>query len=498
MLTQVKEESIDLDIEAVLADREMCRRSLRYAHSGCWSQMEPGTVFTANYASDLICEYLQLVYTQEIKRLIINIPPRMGKSTLTVGSFPAWVWLTRPEIQFMFVTYSLGLTRTNFAKTKLILESDWHRLRRLTEFDFIDNTKTNVKNSLGGHQVCQAWSKATGLGCNIQIVDDLHSATDARSDRIRQSQIEAYETSLASRLNNPQQDARIVIMQRLHGNDLTAYLMREIGGYTLIDVPFEAEESTSIIFPLSGKVWRREEGSYLSPERFSESWIAEQKRTPVRWFTQYQQRPPEGEGSVFFSEWFTQMSPHGKDADYFLISVDPAGSVEDSSSHWAIGVYRVESTRSLYTNQVEKMEAKLIDVVRSRFTYPDGKNELLRLYRYYKQIAPVEFLIENKSTGVALIPDLANSGIPKATIHGVNPKGSKEARAIGATGFIAGGAITYDKDADWWPDFWLEVKVFPRSQYNDQVDQLVQAADWLKEKRNFKPAKKTTVSVWSR
>lgn len=468
--------STDLIIRT-LAAREIKRREFYRAYPDIWRIMEPGVQFSHEWITQLICEYLQYLHSGAINRLIINVPPRIGKSVTCIGAYPAWVWLSDPAHKFMLCSYSLGLTRANFLKTRLVLGSEWHNTHRYTPYETLHETKTEVKNSIGGHIQCQALFGSTGHGCDTQIIDDIHSAMDALSPRKRESQIEAFNTGLTSRLDNPLTSKRIIIMQRLHPKDLTGFAIAEQLGYEHLVVPFEAEDPQTLWFPISNKALSRSRGDILCPKRFTPAWVEEQKKNPIRWYTQYQQKPPEGVGSIWSAHWFQEPDEKlrkdilGK-PDYFLVSVDPAGSVEDSSSYWAIGAAAVRDGKVL-----------LFRVLRGRYQYPEGKDAVIGLYSQLSAEAPTYVLIENKSTGVSLIPDLASIGIPKGFIKGINPKGSKEARAIGVTDMAASGNILYTKDSEWWSDFWLELSTFPRSEHDDQSDMLVQMLYWLKEEK---------------
>lgn len=453
-----------------LADDELSRRQFYRALPYLWKAIEPGVEFKPNWIYQAMCEHIQ-----DCQKLIINIPPRVGKSVITVGALPAWQWLSEPEHKFQLVSYSLGLTRSNFAKTRRAIASDWHRQTRLRPFVTTDETKSQLVNDQGGHIQCQALFGSTGHGCNTQIVDDIHSAMDALSDRKRESQIEAFETGLTSRLDNPQTAKRLVIMQRLHPKDLTGHVLAECGDYHHLCIPFEAEEPQTIWLPMSGTTMSRPRGDLLLPDRFTPQWVEEQKRNPVRWYTQYQQKPPEGKGSVWSAEWFNDLEPDEvrtflTEPDEVLISVEPAGSVEDKSSFWCIGVALVKDGR-----------VYLCEVIRDRYQYPTGKSIVLELYQKWSQLALTTLLIENKSTGVALIPDLRSAGVPKRQIVAFNPKVSKEARALSVTDLAASGSILYNKKATWWANFWLELSTFPRSEHDDQNDMLVQILQHLKK-----------------
>ena len=249
---------------------------------GAWKYIDPNP-YQYGWHLEAIAEHLQAVARGEIRRLVINVPPRTSKSSMVSVCFPAWVWsqsktgpLSGPHVQFLFASYAQTLSIRDSVKTRRLLESPWYRTYWGNRFRITSdqNTKVRFDNDKGGYRLATSVDGAlTGEGGSIIIVDDPHNANEVESDLVRQGTLEWWDQSMSTRLNDPKTGAYIVIMQRLHEEDLTGHVLsKDIGNWVHLCLPMRMETDRRCITPWF--VDEREEGELLVPERFGDEQVS--------------------------------------------------------------------------------------------------------------------------------------------------------------------------------------------------------------------------------
>ena len=241
----------------------------------------------------IICDALMRVYRGECKRLILNIPPRYSKTELAVINFIAWAMGKVPDSEFIHVSYSSDLAANNSANTKLLMQHETYG-EIFPEVKFQGTAQAHWKTVQGGVMYSAgAGGTLTGFGAGKHrpgfggavIIDDPHKASEARSDTIRKGVLDWFQTTLESRKNDPKQTPIILIMQRLHENDLAGWLQENGNG----------EEWETICLPA-----KQEDGTSLWPEKHSwEDLCRMEQANPYVFAGQYMQRPSPGDGGLF-------------------------------------------------------------------------------------------------------------------------------------------------------------------------------------------------------
>lgn len=466
----------ELTTEAMLDVYEsiMAERSLSEFIKQAWPIIEPGVTYIENWHIELICEYLQAVRQGQIRRLVVNIPPRHMKSINVTICFPAWTWITEPEKQFIKVSYSDALSRRHNILCRDIIQSDWYQrnwgdsvqlkydVNRQNEFM---NTKQGVmfSTSTGG--------SLTGMGANCIIVDDPQSPLMANSEAERQGTIDFFKNTLQTRLNDPVNDSIIIIMQRLHEQDLTGYVLSENLGYEHLCLPAEAEEHTVITFPISGKEVVREEGDILNPQRYTKETLSELKKSmgSAQYAGQMQQRPAPAEGLIFKREWLT---------DFYKDGACP--NTQDIQS-WDMAFTKSEGSAKVAGYVMGRYHADIYikDLVNEKMDFVESVAAVRTMSgKWPKARAKV---VENKANGPAIVNTL------KKEIAGMvefNPQGSKEERAMSVTPYFEAGNVHLPdpKTHPWVHDLIEDLLKFPKGQYKDTVDALVQGILYLMDK----------------
>lgn len=305
----------------------------------------------------------------------------------------------------------------------------------------------------------------TGRGGDLIIIDDPLKPQDAQSEAARESLKQWYANTLLSRLDSKVDGAIIVVMQRLHLEDLVGHLLEE-GGWRHLNLPAIAEEET--IHDLGPhRHYRRLVGELLHPARESKAALDALKAAmgSMDFVAQYQQAPVPIGGNLINWSWFKfcDQPPAPQYGDRIIVSWDTAMSSGELADY-SVAVVLLVRKETIY----------VLDVVRARLEYPELKRAVLQLHSRWRNTAagPPALLIEKKGSGQSLIQDLQRQGIHPI---GVSPDGDKVMRMAAQTAPIEAGAVYLPRQAQWLDEFKAEILAFPRGKHDDQVDAFSQA-----------------------
>lgn len=413
-------------LEAVQA--EQARRNLfRFFVEYAWPVLQPGTVYVDNWHIHAICEHLEAVTRGEIKRLLINMPFRMLKSTLITQTWPAWEWLSRPSLQYMTASYAKDVATRDAVDSRRIIESEKYQraFGHLFRMTSDQNVKTRYENDKKGSRIITATDAAgTGFGGNRILVDDPVSALQADSDTERKQSIEWWKGTAATRLNNPEEDAIVVVQQRLNVDDLSGYILteeKELGWEHLV-LPMRFDPALRKTTSLGFVDPRTKKGELLSPQRLSEKTVKEMEDRLGKYHTaaQLQQNPTPREGVIFKkSDWRFYHAPPAqmaKNMEEIIWSWDCAfkGALgSDNVAGLCIG--RKGADKYLLARVSEKMTfSKTLTQVQVCRDMPSFARRT------------VAVLIEDKANGPAVIDTLKDK-VP--ALIPITPQGGKVARA---------------------------------------------------------------------
>lgn len=472
--------------------REKAERSLDSFIQQAWPVIEPGTTYIDNWHIQLIAEYLHAVNDGDILRLIINIPPRFMKSIEATVCFPVWTWTKKPERRFIKVSYSDSLSRKHNILSRDIINSPWYQQNWGDKFTLKDdvNRQNEFENNHHGMMYSTSVGGAiTGTGADIIIIDDPQNPLMANSETERQNSIDFFKNTLQTRLNDPKTGAIIVIMQRLHENDLTGYILSEDLGYTHLCLPAEAEKKTIITFPKSGKIITREEGEPLNPQRFDKEVLANLKKSmgSLQYAGQFQQVPAPAEGVIFKREWLGNFYSDGA-----------APNTTDIQS-WDMAFTKSEGSAKVagFVMGRHKSDIYIKDLINEKMSFTESVAAVRTLTGKWPRARAK--VIENKANGPAIV-DLLKKEI--AGMVEFNPKGSKEERAISVTPYFEAGNIHFPdpKTHPWVHDLIKDLLMFPKGTFKDTTDALVQGILYLMDKPISTPPTKaptlTKESYW--
>lgn len=432
----------------------------------CFLTLNPGTPFLRNWHIAAILYRLEQVRKGEINRLIINMPPRYLKSIICSVAFPAYLLGHDPSYRVICLSYGADLSNKHAADFRAIVQSAWYQaafpnlqIHRVADSD-VFTTKRGYRRttSVGG--------VLTGLGGNLFVIDDPQKPVDAQSQPLRDSLNGWVSNTLMSRLDNKQTGAIIVVMQRVHLNDLTGYLTENSDGWTVLDLAAIAEEDEAI--PIGdNETHHREAGEALHPERDSlAAWETVRKETGSEVFqAQYQQSPVPPGGAMIRRQWLRYYDvPPARTYYAKIIQSWDCAAKEGAQNSWSV------CTTWMI---VDKVNYYLLDVTRGRYEYPRLRQTALALAEKYN---PTAIVIEEASTGIALGQDLKEMG--RYRVRPVPVNRDKVTRLYVQAAKFEAGQVYFPRNAPFLPELEAELLTFPQGKHDDQVDSITQALDF--------------------
>lgn len=430
-----------------------------------WPVIEPGKAFQDNWHLRVICEQLERVTRREIRRLIINVPPRSTKSTIVSVLWPVWTWLQDPSHQWLTVSHAADLAIRDALKSRRLMQSPWFQARwgRLVRLTGDQNQKSRYENDRRGYRIAMSMGAGiTGEGADTLVIDDPHDRNAAHSELERTTGLTTFDESLSTRLNDPATGAIVVIMQRLHVNDLTGHLLSGQEPWVHLCLPMEFEPDVRC--PLDQ---RTVPGEPLWPARFTPAVVAALKARlgPYGAAGQLQQRPSPRGGGVWPIEKFQTYKSDPGPMEQYVQSWDFAFKKTEDGS-FVVGQVWGKRGAGFY----------LLDQMRFRGGFNAMCGAVLQLSA--KWPAALTKLVEPKANGEAVLDSLRQH---VAGLVPVEVEGSKEARAEAVSPAIyAGNVFLPDKAiAPWVTEFVGEVEAFPNGAHDDQVDAASQALKHL-------------------
>ena len=436
----------------------------------CFVQLNPQTPYLPNWHIDVLAAKLEAVRRGKIRRLIINVPPRSLKSIAASIALPAW-WLGHnPSAQILSVTYGQDLSDKLALDSRSVMASPWYQRLFATRLSSLKQSVQEFMTTGQGFRLATSVGGVlTGRGADVIIIDDPLKPDEALSDTQRQHVNDWFNGTLYSRLNNKETGAIIIIMQRLHLDDLVGHV-QEQEPWEVLSLPAIAEqdETYRIETPAGIRTHQRLAGEALHPERESLERLALQRRTmgEYHFSGQYQQSPVPLGGGMVKAAWFARYES-SQLPDKFDLTVQ---SWDTASKESQLADFSVCTTWG-----VQGKKTYLLHVLRKRMEYPDLKRAVRAQFDLYR---PDAVLVEDKNSGTQLIQELKYEGVPGVT--GIKPEGEKIMRMHAQTATIENGMVYLPKEAPWLMDYLTEVTSFPMAKYDDQVDSTSQALAWIK------------------
>ena len=460
------------------------RRDLAAFVQKAFHVVSPGP-YHDNWHIQAIAWQLQEVAAGRVKRLLITIPPRHLKSICASVALPAWILGRDPTRRIICASYSTDLATKHARDCRAIMEADWYRrVFPRTRLDPDKNAELEFMTTRRGFRYATSvGGTLTGRGGNLIIIDDPMKAQEAMSETKRQAIRDWYSNTLYSRLDSKVDDAVVLIMQRLHVDDLAGHVL-ESGGWVHLNIPAIAETAQRYQVG-DGQFYDRRTGELIDPRRESYAVLEDLKRTlgSYDFSAQYQQAPAPPGGAMVKLAWFSRYRQHPPYEEGHMIvqSWDTAAKATELSD------YSVCTTWYM-----AKDDFYLLDVFRERLDYPMLKRKVAEQYRRFEGMRmPVRVVIEDKSSGTQLIQELHREKLVRPMAF--KPEGDKVMRMYAQSSKIEVGQVHLPFTAPWLQDFETEMMQFPNGKFDDQVDSVSQFLSWIDYRRRNRVWCSTTI-----
>jgi predicted phage terminase large subunit-like protein len=428
----------------------------------CFLHLNPGAQFHLNWHIRAIAYQLDRVWRGEITRLIINLPPRYLKSITVSVAFPSFVLGHQPWRRIITISYGDELSAKHASDFRSVVHADWYRrsfpqmrIARSTEGELI-TTKRGFRKSTS---VC---GTLTGLGGDLIIIDDPQKPVDAQLDARRNSLNQWVTNTLMSRLDNKQTSAVIVVMQRVHMDDLSGFLSSSSDDWTVLSLPAIAEAEASI--PIGpNEFYDRRTGEALHPDHESIETLRKLQQTlgPDVFAAQYQQAPVPIGGGMIKRAWLRYYdTPPDRALGGRIIQSWDTAAKDGAQNDWSVCT----------TWHIVDGNYYLLDLVRGRFEYPLLRDTAIALAHRFR---PHKILIEDASTGMALAQEFRKKG--DFYVTPIKIEHDKIGRLYVQQGKFAAGRVWFQRNAPYLPDLVTELLTFPQGRNDDQVDSISQA-----------------------
>src|ERR1700730_618737 len=450
--------------------KEILRLDLGYFAQLCFCELNPQAAFLPNWHIEVIAAKLAAVRAGRIRRLIINLPPRHLKSLMASIAFPAWCLGHDPSAQILCVSYGQDLSDKLARDCRSIMMCAWYRRVFPTRLAAHRQAVQEFITTRQGYRLATSTGGVlTGRGADIIVIDDPLKPEEALSEAQRQAANEWYDHTLYSRLNDKRYGAIVIVMQRLHEDDVVGHVLGQ-EHWEVVRFPAiaETDEEHQIETIWEAQCFTRRQGDALHPDREPLDTLDRIRQTigEYTFAGQYQQSPAPLGGGLVKAEWFKRYRENERPErfDRIVQSWDTANKATELSDFSVCTTWGVKG-KDLF----------LLAVFRRRLEYPALKRGVCDQQNLFDANV---VLIEDKASGTQLIQELIADGC-----HGVTryqPAGDKTMRMHAQTALIENGFVHIPETAPWLAEYLHELAVFPNGKHDDQADSAAQFLDWFK------------------
>jgi predicted phage terminase large subunit-like protein len=444
-------------------------------------ELNPQTRFSSGLHIEAIAARLEACRQGKIKRLIINLPPRNLKSHCASIAFPAWFLGHDPSKHVICASYGQDLADKLARDCRTVMNSSWYKRlfrTRLSDRQAVHDFMTTAQ---GSRLATSVGGVLTGRGADLILIDDPLKPDEALSETKRNAVNEWYDNTLMSRLNDKAEGCIIIIMQRLHQDDLVGHVLEQ-GHWEVLSLPAiaEADEAHVIETPFGRRLFTRKQGEALHPEREPLAVYENMRQTigEYNFLSQYQQTPTPVGGAMVKTHWLKFYYPGEQPAQFarILQSWDTANKATELSDFSVCTTWG-----TLYKKYY------LLHVFRRRMNYPELKRAVVAQAVDYRAGT---VLIEDKASGTQLIQELQNEGLLGVTAYKPPPGSDKIMRLHAQTAMFENGFVLLPIEAAWLNEYIKELTSFPGTKYDDQVDSTTQLLHYLAESHD--------IEIWMR
>lgn len=428
----------------------------------------------------LLADYLMRVERGEIKRLIVEMPPRHGKSETTTVKFPAWYLGRHPDRRVIIASHTAELAVRFSARARDTFDSYAPEIwglsvqaasSAMTRWD-IENPEAEPGSPPGGMIAAGVGGPITGTGAHLAIIDDpIKDADQANSRTQRDGLWDWYRFVLRTRLMP--NAAVVLVLTRWNEDDVAGRLIRQAQDdpnadqWTILRLPALAEENDQM---------GRAVGEALWPEQYGVGALTAIQASvgPYVWAALYQQRPQPIGGAIFKREHFRYFR---EDGDVYILNdgdvvkrvkasdcrrfatVDVAASLSTIADYFVISIYALTPAKDLL--HLEQIRVRM-----------EGPDQVPLLERTHQRWRVGYFGIEGVAYQLTLVQSAIRKGLP---VRKLDADRDKVARALPAAARVESHSVFFRQGAPWLGALEDELLAFPRGEHDDQVDTLAYA-----------------------
>lgn len=512
-------------LRAELARRQAAKQlkgdlegSLTEFHRAAWPYFDPAD-YKHNWHIDALADHLTGVMHGHIPKLCATIPPRCMKSSMVVGSFPAFIWaqgkrlpLAGPHVKIIGISYDPKLAIRDAIKSRRVIDSVWYRDRWGDRFHILrdKDQKAMYENSAGGFRFSTSVSGSlTGEGGDLLIMDDPVSAKKASWESARQSVNDFWDETVQTRLNDQQTGAKIIIMQRLHEDDLVGHVLAKEDGWVHLNLPMEWDPALDTRTWVEG--WsadpeepffedpRVDEGELLWPERFPADVVEDLKTSlgPFASSAQLQQAPTPRGGGIIDRLWWQVWPAEGFEASRFPPCSLIVGSVDTrygSKKEDANNAYDAMTVWGVFNDKRERTNVVMMEAWRGRLAlrgqYPENAVTDEERRPYWGLAEKIADTIRRRNIDILLIENKTRGGDLEREVRRllkslecqillIDPEGNKAARLY-ATQSVFADRRVFAPERAWAETVITEVSQFPKSKFADYTDTCSMCLSWMR------------------
>lgn len=448
-----------------------------------WPILEPGRQFIDGWAVHAICDHLEAVTAGQIKRLLINVPPGTMKSLTTNVFWPAWEWgpMNRPDLRFISASYAENLTVRDNRRCRALIKSDpyqrcWGDRFKLAQEQ---NAKTRFDTDKTGFKIA---TSVSGLGTGERgdrfIVDDPNNVKESESEAKREATLQWFTEVVPTRINDPEESAIVVIMQRVHQRDVSGLVLRELD-YEHLCLPMEFERARKCFTSIGFEDPRTEEGQLLWPQRFSRKYLEEDLKPTLRsWGGEYavagqlRQDPVPRGGGMFKRDDFQVLDSVPRDVVRWVRGWDLAAT-KDGHGARTVGLKMGRTKAGLYV---------VSDAVYGRWSAHEVRAQMRAAAELDGQSVQQDVPQDPGQAGKAQKADVA-ANLAGHDVTFSPESGSKEDRARPLAAQCGAGNLAIVRGS-WNEAFLDEACTFPMGATKDFVDAASRAFANLTMKRD--------------
>jgi predicted phage terminase large subunit-like protein len=433
---------------------ERCRENYLYFVTQMW----PG--FISGKHHQIMADAFERVASGDLKRLIINMPPRHTKSEFASYLLPSWFLGKNPAKKIIQTAHTAELAVGFGRKVRNLVSSEAYSKVFDTKLSSDSKAAGRWNTDAGGDYFAIGVGGAvTGKGADVLIIDDPHSEQEARQNNpaVFDGVYEWYTSGPRQRLQPG--GAIIIVMTRWSKRDLTGQILKNsekegVNDWEVIEFPAILPSGT----PLWPSFWKKEELEAIKAEI-----------PAAKWEAQYQQNPTGNESAIIKRDmWriWTEETPPS--CDYLIQSWDTAFEKNNRADYSACttwGVFQHPDTQgNLKPNII------VLDSFKQRMEFPELKQKALEMWKEWN---PDTLIIEKKAAGAPLIYELRMMGIP---LQEFTPsKGNDKIARVNAISDLFASGVVWCPETRWADELMEELAAFPYGDNDDLVDSTSQA-----------------------